>query len=686
VRATLLAVDDDEDVRKLIELTLGKEHTVRLAEDAAGALKRAFEEPPPDLILLDVGMPDASGYEVCKTLKGSPAVADIPVVFLSVRAESRDVVQGFQLGALDYLFKPISPPVLAMRVRAYLELIERRNKQNELLRERGAQLEATRLELIRRLARVMEYHETSAIGNRVIRLGHYARVLGQACGARPIFCDLLMKAAPLHDIGKVGVPAAVLRKNSALTAPEREQMRRHPEIGAEIIGKHDDPLLELARTLALTHHERWEGSGYPSGVRGNDIPWPGRLMAIVDAFEAMTVTQFHREPWTPDLAADEIVRGAGRQFDPAMVAAFRKALPEFKRIHSTYADQLGDMLNLDFAAGSAKTVPAPVEERQTLEADAGEALRRLDAARAKALVEAQARLKIEHDLAAAAQKDIVTPHDPGKEAEPALRALLDEKAKLEQQVAAVAAEKATRSQAEVGDAQAAVDALRRTLEREQTLLSQDADATGSSGLAALLEEQSRLRHELDAVAAAQAEKNSAAEVELEDLRAALVRERALSDAARQQATAVTSDEATVEKRRLKDEIAQVVARREQALAQAAAAREAAENGAVAAVRSKRSESAAAEKATLEERRPPIIGPQPRPLQRRGAAFVGFLLGGAIASAAWYLVPQEKPASVQAKASPTPPPPAPPKPAVEEPPGEPLALRLDTDFAKLRANR
>ena len=409
-KSTVLAVDDSEDILGLIGATLGREHRVKLAPDGPTALRLAFEEPRPDLILLDVEMPDASGYEVCKTLKASPAVADVAVVFLSGHVDPRDVVQGFRLGAVDYLSKPINPPVLAMRVRAHLELIARRNRQDELIRERTAQLEQTRLQLIRRLGRVMEYHETSAVGNRVVRLGHYARALAQAAGARPLICDLIMKAAPLHDIGKVGVPAQLLRKTGALSAPELEQMQRHPEIGAEIIGEHDDPLLKLARTLALTHHERWDGGGYPAHLRGADIPWAGRVMAIVDSFESMTTTQFYRERKTFDQAAREILDASGKQFDPAMVQAFGQALPEFKRILQTYRDQLGDMLNLDFA-----TRPLPVEvpqDKAEIDARSAQAMRDADAERARALAEAQARLRIEHELTADSPVDTASSPPP----------------------------------------------------------------------------------------------------------------------------------------------------------------------------------------------------------------------------------------------------------------------------------
>ena len=281
-KLTILVVDDTEDIRDLVTSVLQDTYTIRPASDGRSALKRALEKPVPDLVLLDVEMPGASGHDVCRALKIAAATAEIPVIFLTSKDEPADIVKGFQLGAADYIIKPLNAEVLRARVRNHLELSYRRREQESLVRERTAELETARVQLVRRLARTMEYHESRAVGNRVVRLGHYARLLADAAGAQPTLSDLMMKAAPLHDIGKLGVPAQVLHKSSGLSAPEWEQMKKHAEIGAEIIGVHDDPLLALARTLALTHHERWDGNGYPKGLKGEDIPWPGRVMALVD--------------------------------------------------------------------------------------------------------------------------------------------------------------------------------------------------------------------------------------------------------------------------------------------------------------------------------------------------------------------------------------------------------------------
>jgi HD-GYP domain-containing protein (c-di-GMP phosphodiesterase class II) len=155
----------------------------------------------------------------------------------------------------------------------------------------------------------------------------------------------------VHDIGKLAVPAELLRKTGKLSAPDWERVKRHPELGAEIIGEHDDPLLKVARQMALYHHEHWDGSGYPEGIKGADIPWPGRMMAIVDSFESMTTTQFYRAPLNVLEAAAEIQEGSGRRFDPKLVDAFRKALPQMRKVLETYSDELGDLIDLDFSPG-----------------------------------------------------------------------------------------------------------------------------------------------------------------------------------------------------------------------------------------------------------------------------------------------------------------------------------------------
>jgi cyclic di-GMP phosphodiesterase len=356
-RSRILAVDDDSDLLALMAKALGADYEADTASDGGAAIEKAFASPQPDLILLDVDMPDVSGFEVCRALKGEPATAHIPIVFLTARTEAQAQVEGLELGAVDYITKPINAKVLKARVRMHLALIDRRQELERLVQERTEQLERSRTELIKRLGRALELHESAAVGNRVIRVAQYAKLLAQASGAKPQICELMQIAAPIYDIGKLGVPSEILRKNAKLSAPDWERVKRHPALGAEIIGEHDDPLLKLARQLALTHHEYWDGSGYPQGLKGEEIPWAGRVMAVVDAFEAMTTTQFYRSPKSVDDAAFEIEARAGRKYDPKIVEAFKKALPALLKVRETYADALGDMINLDFARPAGAAAP-----------------------------------------------------------------------------------------------------------------------------------------------------------------------------------------------------------------------------------------------------------------------------------------------------------------------------------------
>src|SRR5688500_3172904 len=358
-RPVVLCVDDAKDLLALMGKALGEDYRVITADNGGDAISAAFAEPRPDLILLDIDMPEVTGLEVCQALKGEPQTASIPVVFLTARSGMQEQVEGLEQGAVDYITKPFNAFVLRARVRIHIALANQRHELERLVQERTEQLDSTRTELIRRLSRAMELHESAAVGNRVMRLSNYAKLIAQASGAKPEVAEMMMKAAPLHDIGKLGVPAEILRKREKLSVPDWERVKRHPELGADIIGEHDDPLLKLARQLALTHHEHWDGTGYPKGLKGEAIPWAGRVMAIVDVFESMSSTQFYRDPLPLERVVGEIERASGTKFEPKMVEAFKKALPVMKKVRETYADQLGDLINLDFAPKTTAQPPKP---------------------------------------------------------------------------------------------------------------------------------------------------------------------------------------------------------------------------------------------------------------------------------------------------------------------------------------
>ncbi len=351
-KAVVLVVDDAIDLLALMAKVLATHYTVKTAADGAAALLHAASKPQPDIVLLDVEMQGMTGFEVCKALNANPSTAHIPVIFITGKGETRDEMMGFALGAVDYVAKPINAAVLLARVRTHVALANQREALEDMVRARTAKLQEAHMDMIECLGRAMECHESAAAGNRFRRVSQYVRLIALAAGAKPAAAELLGKVAPLHDIGKLAVPAEILRKPGELSAPDWERVRRHPEYGAAIIGEHDEAHLKLARIMAFSHHEHWDGSGYPKGLKGEAIPWPGRVVAVADAFEAMTTTQFHREPMSVEQAVQEIRRGAGKHFDPAVVEAFAKALPALRKVRAAHSDALGDIINLDFSTAA----------------------------------------------------------------------------------------------------------------------------------------------------------------------------------------------------------------------------------------------------------------------------------------------------------------------------------------------
>jgi putative two-component system response regulator len=347
-RPVILVADDSEDIRNLFGVMLKRHYDVKFAKNSDETLAAADTEPLPDLILLDVEMPELNGYEVCERLKANPVLSHIPVIFVTARSDPKDQARGLLAGAVDYITKPISTPITLLRVRTQLALVDQRRALEDQIAERTEELHATRLDLIRRLARAMEFRE-GGLTNGVARTCEYVALLAEALGLKSKVVEILSQASPLHDIGKLGIPENILQKADTLNEKEWVEVRKHPEIGAGIIGQHKDPLLEQARVMALTHHERWDGAGYPQKLKGNAIPVPGRIMAVVDAFEAMTTTQRYHSPISTSEAAKRIVAESGKQFDPAVIAAFVKVAKQFADVHAKYKDELEGIHDLDFA-------------------------------------------------------------------------------------------------------------------------------------------------------------------------------------------------------------------------------------------------------------------------------------------------------------------------------------------------
>jgi putative two-component system response regulator len=337
-RQLILIVDDVPDNIDVLGGILRHHYNIKVALDGQRALRIAVSDPKPDLILLDIMMPGIDGYEVCQRLKSDPITSDIPVIFITARDDSADEEHGFELGAVDYITKPISPSVVSARVRTHLALYDQQRQLAEQVSARTEELNTTRLEIIRRLGRAAEYRDNET-GYHVIRMSHYAKLIAQAYGSNPEWTEMLFNAAPMHDIGKIGISDLILLKPGKLDADEWRQMQQHTLIGAEIIGDNPNPLLQMARIIALTHHEKWDGSGYPNGLAGKDIPLEGRICAIADVFDALTSVRPYKKAWPVEDAVALIERDSGSHFDPDLTPLFKQVLPEILRIRASYMDQ-----------------------------------------------------------------------------------------------------------------------------------------------------------------------------------------------------------------------------------------------------------------------------------------------------------------------------------------------------------
>lgn len=336
-RPLILAVDDSSANRDFINANLEETYRVDLAESGEEALERAIKNPIPDLILLDVNMGGIDGYETCKRLKNDPRTRSIPVVFLTSLSREEDEERGLSLGAVDYIRKPFSIPVLKVRVRNQLELLRYRQYLETLVDKRTRELRETQNEVIFRLAKAAEYRDNET-GSHIRRMGYYAMVLAEALRVPRREADLIFDASPMHDVGKIGIPDHILLKPGKLTAEEWEIMKTHPTIGFQLLGDHPSDILTVAAKIALTHHEKWDGSGYPAGLRGEQIPLEGRIVAICDVFDALLSKRPYKREWTFEEALDEINRLSNVQFDPVVVRSFNNVFPELAKIREQLTD------------------------------------------------------------------------------------------------------------------------------------------------------------------------------------------------------------------------------------------------------------------------------------------------------------------------------------------------------------
>jgi putative two-component system response regulator len=360
---TLLVVDDTPDNLMLMTDLLKDRYRVKAANSGEKALRVLQGDTLPDLILLDVMMPGLSGHEVAQQLKHDPRTRDIPIIFLTAMAATEDEILGLELGAVDYITKPIRPALVLARVDTQLKL----KAAQDFLRDHNDYLEK---EVVRRTREVIAIQDVAIqamaslaetrdneTGNHIRRTQHYIKVLAEHLRDHPRFSHfltddtiaLLYKSAPLHDIGKIGIPDHILLKPGRYTEEEFEIMKTHTTLGRDAIQHAEDQLgiraefLSLAKEIAYSHQEKWDGSGYPQALAGDDIPISARLMAVADVYDALISRRVYKSGM-PHAQAVEIIRqGRGTHFDPDVCDAFLDCVEQFQTIAARFVDTDQDM-------------------------------------------------------------------------------------------------------------------------------------------------------------------------------------------------------------------------------------------------------------------------------------------------------------------------------------------------------
>jgi putative two-component system response regulator len=320
----ILCVDDEPTNLAILHQTLKDEHRLAFARSGEEALE-AVAKHHPALILLDVDMPGMSGYEVCRQLKYAAVSRNIPVIFVTSLNRDADEMAGFEAGGVDYITKPISAPIVRARVRAQLSLV------------RLELLEQTHRDAIHMLGEAGHFHDTDT-GVHIWRMAAYSKALARAAGWTPERCAMLELAAPMHDTGKIGIPDAILKKPGSFEPAEWEIMKTHARIGYDILSRSTAPLFQLAAEVALNHHEKWDGTGYPSGLAGTDIPESARIVAIADVFDALSVRRPYKEAWPLDRVLATLRDSAGHHLDPHLVQLFISILPRILEIQADWSD------------------------------------------------------------------------------------------------------------------------------------------------------------------------------------------------------------------------------------------------------------------------------------------------------------------------------------------------------------
>lgn len=342
-RKSVLVVDDLADNIDILRGILKDHYDVYIAKSGGLALK-IIESKRPDIVLLDIMMPGMNGFEVCTEMKKNPETEFIPVIFITAMTSVEDEQKGFAVGAVDFITKPITPMTTLARVRTHLALAEQDKSNLILIEERTAQLKDALVSAVDMLSEAGTYND-ELTGSHMWRMADYCAVLAKALGWDDQDIELLKLAAPMHDTGKIGIPDSILKAARKLTEEEWVVMKQHPIIGANILGKSQAPLFKIAAEIALAHHEKWDGSGYPYGLSGNQIPLSARIVALADVFDALTMERPYKKAWTFDEAYSYIRDNSATHFDPNLVEVFITQDEELRKIRAIWEERDANTTN-----------------------------------------------------------------------------------------------------------------------------------------------------------------------------------------------------------------------------------------------------------------------------------------------------------------------------------------------------
>lgn len=354
----ILVVDDDPGVQRMLRRILSRSgYNVSLASGGEEAIEKITDKLP-DLIMLDLSMPSIDGFEVAINLKNNPATREIPIILITGLDSSQNHVKAMDLGVNDFLSKTAEPEEILARIRSHLkikqlndELGEYRTSLENMVAFRTAQLKDASLEIIWRLTAASEYRDNET-GAHIKRMSHYSAAIGQKMGLAKKAVEAILYAAPMHDIGKIGIPDNILLKPGKLNSEEWEIMKQHTIVGGNILKDSKIGFVRMGAMIAMTHHERWDGSGYPNGLKGRLVPLAGRIVALADVFDALTSNRPYKRAFSIEKSTRIIEEGRGNHFDPDVVDAFFSTFDEILQIKEMHQDEeqsplscLGNMFN-----------------------------------------------------------------------------------------------------------------------------------------------------------------------------------------------------------------------------------------------------------------------------------------------------------------------------------------------------